>query len=92
MSVFQNWCLKERGNSFQFFWGDLTENATFKGAVKLPLSLGSERVDDFMLVANHWLELISVIRGEISLKNWDVKLDEESLSWNTRTNRFEAFV
>lgn len=77
------------GETFSFWFDDLEPNVRLESAVKMPVRLADERVDDLMYVGEAWLALVSDVRRSVEGGEWTVKLDDEEVPWIAADEQYE---
>lgn len=77
------------GEPFSFRIDRRDSETALTGAVKLPLQLGEENLDDFIYVAESWIDLLSEMRNFLSDADWNVSLNDEAIVYNEEEKKFD---
>ena len=76
------------GEPFDFYARN-SSDAVLKGSVNLPLRLGEERLDQFIYVAESWIDCLTRVRRQLRDCIWDVRLEDEPIIWNEDDQKFD---
>ena len=80
----------EKGGGELFSFSTNPEPPTvLNGSTKLPVDLFPDDIDDFIYVAEHWIDLISELKNTITNAEWSASLDDQPLSWNESKKKFD---
>ena len=75
------------GELFGFFADDLS-TTQLDGSVGLPVELYAEDIDDFLVVVEHWLDLLAKLRANYSTGSWAVEIDGKELKFDAMKSSY----